>query len=889
MALWKTLLTRLRALWDTEAVHHEIDEELRFHLDMRTEENIRKGMSPEEARRAAEKRFGRVTHIKESGYEVRGGGLVETFWQDLCYGARVLRKHPGFTLVAVLTLGLGIGANTAIFSVVNAVLLRPLPFRQQERLMVMWKHDLTAQHPLVELSIPEVNDWREQSQSFESLAAMPTSVYGYGYVLTGNGDPVQIESARVSADFFSLLGVQPVLGRDFTAEDDRPGAAHVVILSHRLWRERFNADPNLIGKMITLNDTGFSVVGVLPANFEFPKGAEIWSPLSGNVGGGALQNRQAVFLQAVGRLKPGVTSAQAEAELNTIIGRIAAAHPETEAAGNRVVITPLVDYLFGSARLALWMLLVATGLLLTVACANVANLLLARATSRRREIGVRVALGAQRARIVRQLFAENLLLALSGGVLGLLLAYWLMDLLALVAPTDIPRIEGSSISLGVLAFTVGVALLTAFIFGLAPAVTASKIDLTEALSEGGGKTAGGRRRNRLLSALVVAEVAVTSVLLIGTGLVLRSFVKLQQVDAGFDTSNVLTFQLRLQGKKYPDAKAAREFFRQLIERLEAQPGALAAGAVLIRPLEGTIGWDVPYATVHQSREEAKRNRVPNFEVVTPHYFRSVGLPLIAGREFTEHDDEESPKAAIISQAMAREIFAPGTDAVGQRIRLFDPADEDSSWHTIIGVVGDARYRDLRDPRWDVYVTYRQFTFPVRYVTVRTASDPAAFAEVVRREVAALDPNQAVTALKTTSQLFSENVARPRFNTLLLGLLSLVAGLLAAVGIYGVMSYSVQQRTHEIGIRLALGARPRDVLSLVVRQGMVLAMVGIGSGLVVAIAATRLLQGLLYGVSVLDPLTFLGMTIALTCVALLASYVPARRATKVDPMVALRYE
>ena len=579
MGWWKPLLSRLRALWDAEAVHHEIDEELRFHLDMRTEENIRHGMNPEEARRDAEQRFGRLTRIKEAGYEVRGGGIVETFWQDWCYGVRVLRKHPGFTLLAVLTLGLGIGANTAIFSVVHAVLLRPLPFAQQERLVVMWKRDLTAHHPLVELSIPEFNDWRAQSQSFASLAAMPTSVYGYGYVLSGHGEPVQIESARVSADFFATLGVPPALGRAFTAEDDRPGAAHVVILSHRLWRERFNADPHLIGRTITLNDTGFSVVGVIPASFEFPKGVDLWSPLSGNVGGGALQNRQAVFLQAVGRLKPGVTLAQAEAELNTIIGRVAAAHPETEATGHRVVITPLVEYLFGSARLALWMVLAATGLSLAVACANVANLLLARATSRRREIAVRVALGAQRARIVRQLFDESLLLAIAGGGLGVLLAYWLIDLLVFVAPADIPRLEGASINASVLAFTTGVALLTAFIFGLAPAVTASKVKLTEALSEGVGKTAGGRQGHRLRGVLVIAEVAVTSVLLIGAGLVLRSFVKLQQVDAGFDTSHVLTFQLRLHGKKYPDAKSTRDFFRQLIERLEAQPGVLAAGGV----------------------------------------------------------------------------------------------------------------------------------------------------------------------------------------------------------------------------------------------------------------------------------------------------------------------
>jgi putative ABC transport system permease protein len=889
MPLIHRLASLRRNLLQRERVDRELAEELQAYVEMLTEAKAASGLSPEEARRAALIELGGVAQVKERVREVSVGHFVGTVLQDLRYGARTLRKNLGFTLVAVFTLALGIGANTAIFSVVDAVLLRPLPFAEQERLVVMWKRDLTANHPLVELSVPEFNDWRAQSESFESLAAMPTSVYGYGYILTGRGEPVQIESARVSADFFETLGARPQLGRDFTAEDDKPGAARVVVISHRLWRERFDSDPRVIGRSVTLNDTAFEVVGVMPSDFEFPKGADIWSTLSANMGGGALQNRQAVFLQAVGRLKPGVTPAQAETEVNTILGRLAAAYPDTKSAGHRVVMTPLSEYLFGSARLALWMLLAATGLLLAVACANVANLLLARATSRRREIAVRVALGARRSRVVRQLLAESVLLAIIGGGFGLLLAQWLIRLLASVAPADIPRIEDASVDASVLAFTACVALLTVFIFGLAPAVNASKVNLAETLVEGGGKTAGGRRGRRLLGALVIAEVAVTSVLLIGAGLVLRSFVKLQQTETGFDTTNVLTFQLRLHGKKYSDAKAVREFYRQFTERLEARPGVVAAGAVLIRPLEGTIGWDVPYSTTDQTPEEAERNRVPNFEVVTPHYFRSVGLPLKAGREFTEHDDEESPKVVVISEAMAREIFDEGVDPIGQSIRLFDPSDSDSALSTVVGVVGDARYRDVKDSRWDIYVPYRQFSFPVRYVTVRTTSDPAAFADVARGELAALDPDQAVAALKTTSQLFSENVARPRFNTLLLGLLAALAALLAAVGIYGVMSYSVRQRTREIGIRLALGAQPGNVLRLVVRQAMTLALVGVVVGLVIAAAATRLMGGLLYGVSAVDPLTFSAITIALTCVALLASYIPARRATKVDPTVALRYE
>jgi putative ABC transport system permease protein len=811
-----------------------------------------------------------------------------TLLKDIRYAIRGLLKRPGFTAVAVITLALGIGANAAIFSAVHSVLLRPLPFSEQDRLVVMWKQDQTVNQPLVELSIAEFNDWRSQSSSFESLTAMPTSVYGYGYVLTGRGEPVQIESARVSADFFSTLRVRPLLGRAFTSDDDRPGAARVVILSNRLWRQQFNADANVIGQTITLNDNGFSVVGVMPANFEFPKGADLWSPLSATMGGGALENRSAVFLQVVGRLKPGITIAQTEAEVNTIISRIAREHPETEAAQHRVVVTPVVGYIFGNARPALWLLLAATGLLLLIACANVANLLLARATSRRRELAVRMALGAGRLQIVRQLFTESMLLAVTGAALGVLLAYWLIDLLVLAAPSDIPRLEGVGLNPAVLAFTAGVTVLTAVIFGLVPALTVSKVNVGEVLNDG-GKTAGERQGNRLRGLLVVAEVAVTVVLLIGAGLILRSFIKLQQVDAGFDRNNILTFQLRLYGKKYSDQKSRANFYQRLIERLETQPGVVAAGAVLIRPLEGTIGWDVPYSLATQSVDEARRNRVPNFEVVTPHYFQSVGLPLKAGREFTEHDDAESSKVVILSEAMARAIFPSGTDPIGQRIKLFDPTDPDSSWRTVAGVVGDARYRELREARWDVYVPYRQFAFPVRYVTIRTASDPSAFAEVVRRQVAELDPNQAVAAMKTTSQLFSENVARPRFNSLLLSLLSLVAALLAAVGVYGVMNYAVQQRTREIGIRVALGARSMDVLKMVLRSGMRLALTGITIGVVTAFAITRLLTSLLFDVGPTDTMTFIAVPLTLIVVVLLACYIPARRATKVDPLVALQYE
>ncbi len=813
---------------------------------------------------------------------------MQTFWQDLRHGARLLLKKPGFSLIAVITLALGIGANTAIFSVVHAVLLRPLPFAAQERLVVAWKQDTTAHNPFVELSVPEVKDWQAQAHSFESLAAMPTTVYGYGYVLTGRGEAVQLERAKVSGSFFSLLGVKPALGRVFNEQDDQVNAPKLIVLSNRLWRERFNADPNIVGQTATLNQQGFTVLGVMPAEFEFPKGADLWTPLTATMNARTVESRGAVFLQAIGRLKAGVTLQQAEAELNTIIARIAAQHPETKAAGQRVVITPLADHLFGNARLGLWSLLTATALLLLIAAANIANLLLAHATARRKEFAVRAALGASRWQIVRQLLCESLVLASCGGAVGVLLAYWLVDLLVYVAPADIPRVEDVRLNATVLIFSVAITLLTALIFGLFPALTATKLNLNEALSEGSSKLAGERSGRRLRGALVVAEVALTIVLLSGATLILRSFVNLSRVNLGFDPHNALTMQLRLTGAKYRQPEARRAFFRQLIERLEAQPGIIAASAVLIRPLEGTVGWDMPFALEGQSAAEAHRNVVPNFEAVTPHYFRTFGITLKAGREFSEQDTDQTPPSVIINETMARTLFAPGVDPLGKRIKL-DPSTPDEPWRTIVGVAGDVRYRELQGARWDIYVPYTQSTVTLNHFALRTTTAPASFVTTVRREVAALDPQLAVASVATMEELLTTNLARPRFNALLLNWLSALALLLAAVGIYGVTAYAVAQRTSELGIRMALGAQATDILKLVIGQGMRLALPGIALGLIAALALTRLLKNLLFGVSASDPLTFVGLSLLLAVVALLACWIPARRATRVDPLVALRYE
>jgi putative ABC transport system permease protein len=528
-------------------------------------------------------------------------------------------------------------------------------------------------------------------------------------------------------------------------------------------------------------------------------------------------------------------------------------------------------------------LLTATALLLLIACANIANLQLARATSRRKEIALRAALGAGRGRLARQLMIESLALAVAGGGLGVLLAYWILDALISLAPADIPRIEAVEINLQALLFTCGLTLLSAIVCGLAPALIASKVNLTEALNAG-GKIGGERRGKRLRGALAVAQFAVTLALLIGAGLVSRSLLNLQRIDPGFDRRNAMTFQLQLRGGKYPDVEKTRDYFQQLLERIEAQPGVVAAGAVLMRPLEAPVGWYVRYATDGQSTDEMMRNAILNCVSVTPHYLRAIGIPIKAGRDFTEQDDGAAPLVAIISETTARNAFAPGVDPIGKRINIGG-----QGWRTIVGVAGDARLLDLKDARGNVYAPYRQFAYPVSYVAIRAASDPAALIAMVRREVAALDPEQAVMSAMTMEQRVSTALARPRFNALLLNLLSGLAAALAAVGIYGVISYSVTQRTREIGVRLAIGAKRSDVLRLVIRQGMALAGSGVAIGLAASLALTRLMQGLLYGVSATDLLTFAGAALLLGVVAVAACWLPARRATRVDPMVALREE
>ena len=813
---------------------------------------------------------------------------MNTLWQDIRYGIRGLLKRPGFAAVVILTLALGVGANTAIFSIVYGVLLRPLPFPEQERLVVAWEKDTTANTPFVELSVAEIRDWQAQNQSFTSLAAMPTTVYGYGYVLTGRGDAVQLESAKVSGSFFSILGAQASLGRVFYESDDQVNAPNVVVLSDRLWRERFNSDAHIVGQTITLNQQGFTVLGVMPANFEFPKGVDLWKPLLASMDPRLLENRGATYLQVIGRLKPGVTLPQAEAELNTIIARVAAQHPETQASGYRVVLTPLSDHLFGNAKPALWALFAATGLLLLIASANIANLLLARATSRRKELAVRAALGASRWQLTRQLLSESLALAVCGGLSGVLLAYWLVELLKAIAPADLPRLEGVEISGAVLLVSLLCTLVTVLIFGLLPALSASRFNLNETINEASARLTNTRAGNRLRGALVVGEVAMTIVLLASATLILRTFVNLARVPLGFNPHQVLSMQLRLTGEKYRAVEARREFFSQLVERLEAQPGVIAASGVLIRPLEGTVGWDFDYAVEGQSLDEARTNALANYENITPHYFRTFGIPLKAGREFDAQDSADKQRVAIVSEHMAERFFGSPAAAIGKRLKLA-PDDPDEPWRLIVGVAGDVRYRELQSTRLDLYVPHAQSSPSLNHFAVRTTTDPAQALTLVRREVAALDPHQAVSRVASMEELTAAQLARPRFNAVLLNWLAGLAMLLAALGIFGVMAYAVAQRTNELGLRIALGAPPGNIMKLVLGQGMKLAALGVLLGLIGAVTLTRWLGSLLYGVSATDPLTFAVIALLPMIVTTLACWVPARRATKVDPLVALKCE
>ncbi|HUE83018.1 MAG TPA: ABC transporter permease [Pyrinomonadaceae bacterium] len=807
---------------------------------------------------------------------------MHTFWQDLRYGARMLLKRPGFTLAAVITLALGIGANTAIFSVVNAVLLRPLPYPESDRLVMVSTKETDG--VLGNTGYTTFVDWRERSNAFEHLAVIRRG----GGTLTGLGEPEVIEGLRVSANYFRLLGVSPALGRDFQFEEDRPSTRFVVIISQSLWQRRFNSDPNILGKPLVLSDRAFTIVGVMPPNFKdllaanFYEPADIWAP----VGYDLIQSfacRTCQHLKTVGRLKPDVSLERAHNELKTIMEVMSREHPQTYATA-AISVARLQDQFVGAIRPALYLLLVAVGLVLLIACANIANLLLARGSERARELAIRATLGAGRWRLVRQLLIESLLLSVIGAGIGLLLAVWGTETLIGISPAQILQLQPVNVDAWVLAFTLLMSLLTCLLFGLAPAWQAARQDVQLALKEG-ARGSSSKRQRRLRESFVVAQMIFALVLLVGAGLLIRSFVRVLDSTPGFESRNLLTMQVPATGAKYDEARQIIAFYTASLERIRALPGVEGAGIVSNLPFGGNKDTSAFHVEEKPLPNPAEAPSAERFGISTD-YLRAMGIPLLRGRWFTEHDTADTPLVALINNTAAQRIW-PNEDPIGKRIRL---GGIDGPLRTIVGIVGDVHHYGLEiPPDLQAYVPQAQWTGSYMQLVVRTSGDPGALAAPVREAIRAVDADIPVYEINTMKQLISASVAQRRFTLLLIGIFAMVALLMAAVGIYGVMSYSVTQRTQEIGIRLALGAQPKDVFRMIVGQGMTLALLGIAFGLVGAFGLTRLMASMLFGVEPTDPLTFAGIAVLLTTVSLIACYVPGRRATKVDPLVSLRYE
>jgi putative ABC transport system permease protein len=812
---------------------------------------------------------------------------METMWQDVRFGVRMLLKKPVFTAIAVLALALGAGANTAIFSVVNGVLLRPLPYKDPDKLVRIG--EWSKQVPGMSISYPNFKDWRERNRVFDGLAATQFDSYN----LTGGDEPERLQGRNVSYNFFDVLGVLPAVGRSFRSDEDRAGAPRVTVLSHGLWQRRFGGDRKIVGKSVALNGESYTVVGVLPQDYRFGTQTDVFVPLGLKEDDETVRERDNhPGIYAVARLKDGVTFEQAQEEMKGIAAQLAEEYPK-ENAGNSVSLTPLREYFVGDVRTSLLMLLAAVGFVLLIACANVANLLLARAASRSREIAVRKAMGASRFRIVRQLLTESLMLAIVGGAVGLLLAMWGVDVLRRASLDLLPTTAEIGLDRTVLLFTFGICILTGVLFGLAPALSASKTDLSESLKEGGRTGAEGGPRNLVRSMLVVIEVALSVMLLVGSGLLVRSFMLLRETETGFRQENLLTMQLSYRVGKDEGGKAVN-FFRAVEEKVRALPGVEAAALSNGVPLLGSSETSFQIEG-RPPAEPGKRPMTVAFWT-TPGHLDAMGIRLLRGRFIGERDTAGSLPVTVIDEEFAR-LYFPGEEPVGQYL-AGDP-EHDIPHSQIVGVVAHVKNYGLDSPGPVQAEMYRpRAQVPDKYqpllaervsLLVRTFQEPEALTAAVRRAVQEVDPNLPVYSVQTMEQVVSDSVASQRLSMMLLLIFAAVAVVLAAVGIYGVMSYAVAQRTHEIGVRMALGAQGGDVLRMVVRQGMLLVLIGVGAGLLLAAALTRLMSGLLYGVSATDPLTFAGVPLLLFVVALIACLVPARRATKVDPMEALRYE
>ena len=882
---------RLRSLFQRNTADAELSSELHFHLERQIAANISAGMPPVQARRAALTEFGGVEELKEECREMREINWLQDLAQDLRYGLRMLRKSPGFTAVAVLTLALGIGANTAIFSVVDAILLKPLPYRESNRLVAVWEH--TSQEPSKPNVVAPRNflDWQEQNRVFQGMAYLADVLSN----LTGAGRPQQIAEEDVSANFFDILGAKFALGRGFTAANGIKGNDDVVVLSYGLWRDQFASDPAVVGKTIELNGTKCAILGVAARDFDsfIARGSltsthpQLWTPF---VFPQHLYSRTQIgrFLTVIARLRPNVSLSQARAQMNVLGAALSQKFPDYDATWG-VTVVPIREEISGSVRPALLVLLGAVGLVLLIACANVASLFLSRAAGRKKEIAVRVALGADRWRIVRQLLSESVLLAFLGGALGVFLAIWGTTILVHSIPQKLLDFSSTPVDFRVLAFAAGATLFSGLLFGILPSYTAAHCEISGTLQESGRGSSLNRRSRVIHSALVVTEIALALVLLAGAGLLIESFSRLTHVNPGFNADHLLTFKLSLPSNKYKTDAADIEFFRSLNDRLSHVPGVRLASMENLAPFSGFSAEGVATDVILPGQESVPDSKRPAtaVRVVGSDYFRTMEIPLIAGREFSPAEVTQEKHVVVINNTFAQKFF-PGANPIGQRITI-DMKDTNVP-SEIVGVVGDIHGAELSATPWPtIYWPYPELAYSAMTIVVRTETDPFAVLPAVREIVQSLDKNEPIAKVATMDDLISDSVARSRFSAFLLAIFAALAMILACIGIYGVMSYATEQRRNEIGIRVALGAQRADILRLILGHGAKLALLGAVIGVAAAFGFTRLLSSQLFGTNASDPIIFAASTVLLVAVAMAACYIPARRAMKVDPMVALRYE
>ncbi len=799
---------------------------------------------------------------------------METLLQDIKYGIRMARKRPGFTLIVVLVLALGIGANTAMFSVINAIIFRPLRYKDSGQLMALWER--SKQMDEMSVAYPNFLDWQAQNRVFDQMAAFKSDNFNY----TDGGDPERLRGKQVSADFFALLGVNPILGRSFSSEDDKPGAPPTVIVSNAFWKNRLSANSAVIGQPLKLNGKDFTLIGVLPADFEFNGVTDIFVPIGLNADK-MMDRGSHPGIYVVGHLKQGLTIENAITGMANVTSSLSEQYPATNA-GNSAVVVSLYEDTVGNIRTPFLILLGAVALVLLIACANVANLLLARSTTRQKEIAIRSAMGALRIRLIRQLLTESILLSLAGGIGGLLIAVFGIRILMTLVPPDIPRTKEVGLDLGVLGFTLLMSLITGVIFGLAPALQASKVNLNEALKEGGRSANAGSSTRSISKVLVIGEIAISLMLLVSAGLMIKSFLQLRAINPGFDAHNLLTMQIALPPAKYPDEAHQIQFVDQLSARIAGIPGVKAVGIANGMPLGR--GSETPYLVEGQPPLPPEQQPIAVEFGVTPGYFSAMGIPILKGRAFTENDTMNTPPVIIIDQEMARKAF-PNQDPIGKRFIPLAGAP-----HEIVGVVANVKHYGVeKKQKEQFYLCYKQHGNPSLYLLVRTETNPMSLAGLVRSEVSNVDKSQPVYDIKSMDERVSMTMAKPRFNALLLGIFAAVALILSVVGVYGVISYSVNQRIHEIGLRLALGAQRSHIFKMVVGQGLLLAVIGIAIGIAGAMVFGRVLASLLFGVVPTDLTIFAAVSLLLALVAFMACYLPARKATKVDPMIALRNE